>query len=128
MNYYQHTVQQLQRSLYPHQELTDKIIRTKQYIHRHYGEIINLELLAREAYLSKFHFIRLFRRYYGLTPYAYLKEVRLTRAKELLRSGLPVKDVCHAVGFDSIPSFTRLHKATTGITPKRAILAKSLST
>jgi AraC-like DNA-binding protein len=127
MTYYQQTIQQLQRALYPHQELTEKIIRTKQYIHRHYAENINLDLLSREAWLSKFHFIRLFRRYYGLTPYAYLKEVRLTRAKELLRSGLPVKDVCHAVGFDSIPSFTRLYKAATGITPKRAISDKRSS-
>lgn len=127
MTYYQQTVQRLQKTLYPHPELTEKIIRAKQYIHRHYASNIDLDQLIREACLSKFHFIRLFSRYYGCTPHVYLQEVRIQRAKEFLRSGIPIKDVCFAVGFQSIPSFTRLYKRSTGTTPKRAISDKKVS-
>ena len=124
MTYYYQQVLSLRKAVYPHRDLTGKIVRAKQYIDAHYAVNISLDQMAREAHLSKFHFIRIFKRYYGRTPHTYLTEVRLTHAKERLRSNMPVKDVCEAVGFESIPSFTRLFKSMTGRTPKSAILDK----
>jgi len=69
--------------------------------------------------LSKFHFVRLFKANYGRTPYQYLIEVRMKKAKEFLTKGLSVSDVCVSVGFESTPSFTRVFKKITGIMPAR---------
>lgn len=118
----------MQAALYPHQDLAGKIVRAKQYIDEHYGTNINLDVLARQACMSKYHFIRLFTRYYGQTPHIYLRDVRMMQARKLLLQGIPIRHVCFAVGFDSIPSFTRLFKQRTGMTPKRAILDKKVPT
>ncbi len=117
MTYYHEIVLRMRKSIYPNQDITDRIIRAKRYIDDNYASDINLDKIAREVYLSKFHFIRLYKKYYGRTPHTYLKEVRLIHAKQLLRTGSSVKNACHAVGFDSIPSFTRLYKAMTGLPP-----------
>jgi AraC-like DNA-binding protein len=119
MTWYQHVVRELNASLYPNEDITARVIQAKRYIDRHYYLALSLDKMAGEVFLSKFHFIRIYRKYYGTTPYAYLKEVRLAKAKELLRSGMPIKDVCYAVGFDSIPSFTRLYKEWAGASPAR---------
>lgn len=119
MTYYQQIVQQLTRELYPNEDITARVIQAKKYIEHNYYLALSLDKMAGEAFVSKFHFIRIYRKYYGRTPYAFLKEVRLARAKTLLRAGMPIKDVCYAVGFDSIPSFTRLYKEMTGMSPAR---------
>src|SRR5438132_13762519 len=110
MTYYHHIVLQMGRSLYPNQDLTDRIISAKQYMDQHYSSPLCLDEVAQTVYISKFHFIRLYKKYYGQTPHTHLQEIRLTKAKELLRKGIPVRQVCLAIGFDSVPSFTRLYK------------------
>ena len=127
MTYYHQQILSLRTAVYPHRDLTEKIMQAKAYIDTHYAADINLDQIAREAHLSKFHFIRTFSKYYGRTPHIYLREVRLTHAKKLLQKGIPIKNVCLAVGFDSVPSFTRLFKFITGRTPKSAILDKKVS-
>lgn len=131
MTYYQQQVLSIRKAVYPHEDLGEKMVRAKKYIHGHYGGIVSLDVMAQEACMSQFHFIRLFRRYFGRTPHAYLKEVRLAEAKRLLQKGIPIRHVCYAVGFESIPSFTRLYKAVTGNTPgtagKKAIPDKKIS-
>lgn len=127
MTYYHQQVLSLRKAVYPHRDLTEKIMQAKAYIDTHYAADINLDQIAREAGISKFHFIRIFTKYYGRTPHIYLREIRLTHAKELLQKGIPIKNVCMAVGFDSVPSFSRLFKSMTGRTPKSAILDKKVS-
>ncbi|HEX7902917.1 MAG TPA: helix-turn-helix domain-containing protein [Chitinophagaceae bacterium] len=61
--------------------------------------------------------MRLFKNSYGQTPHQYLTEQRIRKAKQLLRSGMPATEVCRAVGFESISSFTRLFKKMTGTPP-----------
>lgn len=73
--------------------------------------------ISDEAYFSKFHFIRLFKKTYGKTPHQYLIFVRIDKAKNLLKAGNPVSDVCVSVGFESISSFSGLFKRTIGLTP-----------
>jgi AraC-like DNA-binding protein len=123
MNFYQQQVLAIGRAVYPHADLGEKVIRAKEYIDNHYGCVIDLSAMAREACMSKFHFIRLFRRYYGRTPHIYLREVRLMHARRLLGAGVPIKNVCYAVGFESVPSFTRLYKSVVGVTPKVSRIA-----
>ena len=119
MTYYSQQIQRLQEELYPRENLTRRIIRAKQFIDHHYEKQIDLEAISGKAYVSKYHFIRLFKRYYGLTPHQYLTRVRIAKAKELLRDGMTVQRVCFAVGYDSITSFSALFKRMTGTTPSR---------
>ena len=76
--------------------------------------------MARLAGLSKFHFHRLFTATYGVTPASYVSQRRVERAQDLLRATtLNVTEVCHAVGFTSLGSFSSRFKEITGETPRQ---------
>ncbi len=102
---------------HPKQYLYRRIVQGKLFIDANYSRPINLDGISDEALFSKFHFIRLFKKAYGRTPHQYLIAVRIEKAKQLLSRNCLVADVCSAVGFDSIGSFTTLFKKVTGITP-----------
>jgi AraC-like DNA-binding protein len=102
---------------YPKQYLYRQIVRAKLFIDEHFASAIDLDNIADEACFSKFHFCRLFRTIYGKTPHQYLTAVRIDHALHLLEQGLSVKEVCFAVGFDSVSSFTGLFKRRIGLTP-----------
>ena len=117
MTFYRDEVTRLGKVLYPHTDLTKKIIQSKNYIDKHFSEDINLDKIAGKALVSKFHFIRLFKRYYGRTPNQYLQEVRIEMAKKLLLKRRSIDEVCNAIGFKSKTSFISLFKKMTGVTP-----------
>ena len=102
---------------YPKIYLYKRIVQAKLFIDTHFSENIDLDNISDEAYFSKFHFIRLFKTIYGKTPHQYLTTVRIENAKELLQNEISVSDVCFAVGFDSISSFTALFKRYTKLSP-----------
>jgi AraC family transcriptional regulator len=82
------------------------------------GDDLSLEMLAREACLSKFHFLRLFRAAFGETPHQYLLRRRVERAQELLaRSALAVSEIGMAVGFDEPSAFSRAFRQRVGVSP-----------
>jgi AraC-like DNA-binding protein len=92
--------------------------RARDVADRDFAEPLDLEALAAEARLSKFHFLRLFRATYGVTPAEYVSMRRIERAQDLLRStNLTVTEVCHAVGFSSLGSFSSRFRAVVGETP-----------
>ena len=92
--------------------------RARDHADRHYAEPLDLDTLARVAGLSRFHFHRLFTTTYGRTPAAYVCERRVERAQDLLRAtNLTVTEVCHAVGFSSLGSFSSRFSHLVGETP-----------
>ena len=117
MTYYNTQVAKISKDIYPKDYLTKQVIRAKHFIDNHFADNLNLDRIAGEAFLSKFHFIRLFKSYYGRTPYQYLTTVRIENAKKLLRSHSTISEICFAVGFDSVTWFTGLFKKMTGFTP-----------
>ena len=102
---------------YPKVYLYRRIVQAKLFIDLHYANNLNLGNIADEAFFSKFHFIRLFKKIYGKSPYQYLKAVRIENAMQLLRVNHPVKEVCFSVGFESISSFSGLFKRMVGLSP-----------
>jgi AraC-like DNA-binding protein len=87
---------------------------------RHYAEPLSLELVARQAGYSRFHFLRAFRKAYGETPRAYLTRRRIERARDLLRSAnLTVTEICHMVGFLSLGSFSDRFTELVGCPPSQ---------
>ena len=92
--------------------------RARDHADRHYAEPLDLERLAAEARLSKYHFLRLFRATYGVTPADYVSRRRIERAQDLLRAtNLTVTEVCHAVGFSSLGSFSSRFRSVVGESP-----------
>ena len=92
--------------------------RARDHADRHYTEPLGLEELAAVAGISKYHFQRLFRATYGRSPATYVTERRIERAQDLLRAtNLTVTEVCHAVGFSSLGSFSSRFRELVGETP-----------
>jgi AraC-like DNA-binding protein len=89
----------------------------RERIDRDYAQPLTLDELAREAALSRFHFVRTFRNVFGVTPGRYLTRVRVERAKALLVDGVSVTEVCFAVGFRSVGSFSSRFRREVGRSP-----------
>ena len=111
---------------YPKIYLYKRIVQAKLFIDNNFDEKIDLDNIADEAYFSKFHFVRLFKKIYGKTPHQYLTFVRIENAKKLLQTDISVSHVCFAIGFDSISSFTALFKKMTGLTPSACQLQQKI--
>jgi AraC-like DNA-binding protein len=98
-------------------EIYQRIAAAKIYIDENYHESIDLEEISQQAFLSRFHFHRLFTKIYRRTPHQYVTQKRLDKAKDLLSENKAVTDVCNEVGFESIGSFSILFKKEIGFAP-----------
>ncbi|MEZ5409885.1 MAG: AraC family transcriptional regulator [Acidimicrobiales bacterium] len=93
--------------------------RARDHADRHFAQPLDLAGLAAVACLSKYHFHRLFTATYGRTPATYLQERRIERAQDLLRAtNLTVTEVCWAVGFSSLGSFSSRFHQIVGESPR----------
>lgn len=89
--------------------------RARDLADQSYAGPLTLEDLAAAANLSKYHFLRLFKATYGMTPMEYVSLRRIERAQDLLRAtNLTVTEVCFAVGFSSLGSFSSRFRAVVG--------------
>ncbi|BCJ72453.1 transcriptional regulator [Catellatospora sp. IY07-71] len=95
-----------------------RLRRARDRMDRDYAQPLDVPALARTALMSPGHFSRSFRAAFGETPYSYLMTRRIERAKALLRRGdLSVTDVCMAVGFTSLGSFSSRFTELVGQSP-----------
>jgi AraC-like DNA-binding protein len=83
----------------------------------HFERDIALDDLAAVAQFSPYHLLRTFRRSVGLTPHAYLIQIRIEEGKRLLRMGNSISDVSASTGFADQSHFTRHFKRIMGVTP-----------
>ncbi len=92
--------------------------RARDLLEREYARPLDVPAMARAALMSPSLFARRFREAYGDTPYGYLQTRRVERAMALLRRGdLSVTDVCMAVGFTSLGSFSSTFTRLVGEPP-----------
>ncbi|BAZ17805.1 AraC family transcriptional regulator [Calothrix sp. NIES-4071] len=89
----------------------------KDYLHDNYNSNVSLEQLVELTNLNRFYLIRLFRNAVGLPPYAYLTQIRVERAKQLLREGKSIADVAFTVGMSDQSHLSRHFKRIVGISP-----------
>lgn len=84
------------------------------------GQRLSLDRIAKESDLSPYHFHRLFRAAYKVTPLEFLTEQRLRRARRLLMTtDLDLDSICLSIGLESASSFSRLFKRRFGQSPGR---------
>jgi len=86
-------------------------------VHDRHAHDLRLEDLSAAVGLTPFQLIGLFKRGVGLTPHAYLTQVRLRRACHYLRRGMPIAQVAAATGFYDQSALNRHFKRCYGITP-----------
>jgi AraC-like DNA-binding protein len=92
--------------------------RARDLLDREYARPLDVPTMARTALMSPSLFSRRFREAFGDTPYGYLQARRVERAMALLRRGrLSVTDVCLAVGFTSLGSFSSTFARLVGEPP-----------
>jgi len=95
-----------------------RAVEAARWLEAHTAEPVRLEDVAREAHLSPFHFLRVFRAVHGVTPHQYLLRLRLARAASLLADEtLSVTDVALESGFADLSNFVRTFRRAAGASP-----------
>lgn len=89
------------------------------YIHENIAEDLTLENISAKMFVSKNHFCKLFADIVGCTPMKYVRQCRITKAKEYLCNGFSVDDTCRLTGFNNLSHFSYIFKKETGLSPKK---------
>lgn len=88
------------------------------YMYKYYCSNINIEDICKEIYLSSSYFKRVFKNKTGKTPYQFLTEIRVEKAKEMLKDkGYTMREVARLCGFSNPGSLSAVFKKNTGISP-----------
>ncbi|QJB31935.1 helix-turn-helix transcriptional regulator [Chitinophaga oryzae] len=97
----------------------DKRIRQSlHYIRTHLDRPISVDTLAESCFLTKDHFIRLFKKDMGSTPGKYIQEQKIEKARRMIMTrDIPVKDLAYSLGFENDAYFNRFFKKMTGENP-----------
>lgn len=96
-----------------------RLRRAIEFMHDNCGRELGLNEIAEAAYLSPFHFTRLFKKLTNTTPHAYLASLRIDQAKRLLaETDLPIAEIGARVGYESQSHFTKVFREATSLTPK----------
>jgi len=100
-------------------EITDnRILKVLRYIRKNIDKTITMEEMTSLCYLSKDHFIRLFKQEMQATPIQYINQKKIEKAQLMLITGnQSVKDIAYALSFENVYYFNRLFKKATGFTP-----------
>lgn len=95
----------------------DAIERARDYLGARFSKQVRLAAVATECGMSAFQLIRVFHRVLGVTPYAYLVQLRVNRARDLLHQGVNVSEVAYSCGFSDQSHLTRVFKKAVGVPP-----------
>ncbi|MDR1115499.1 MAG: AraC family transcriptional regulator [Tannerella sp.] len=108
----------LVKAEYRNGHIEKRILKTLHYIHKNIENAIDIDHLAEICYLTKDHFIRLFKKEMNCTPGKYINRKKIETAQlRLLINGMTIKDTAYSLGFDNVAYFNRLFKNITGESP-----------
>jgi AraC-like DNA-binding protein len=102
-----------------------KVIRAKEFLIENYRRVITLDTLAKIVNLSPYYLLRTFRSNVGITPHDFLTQIRVERAKRLLRLGNSISDVAADTGFVDQAHLTRRFREIMGVTPGRYLSSRT---
>ena len=94
-----------------------KIRQILSYINENLGRALTVGDLAERVYLSRYHFMRLFKAQTGSTVHAYIRQKRLLTAARLIREGIPAGQAAAESGFADYSAFHRAFRASFGVSP-----------
>jgi AraC family transcriptional regulator len=100
----------------------EKLVRAVEYIQDQLDTDLTVSGIAQAVYMSPYHFTRLFKESTGQSPYQYVVDARVRKAKELLTTGkFTISEAAHHVGFVDQSHLTRHFKRIFGLPPKRLL-------
>jgi len=102
-------------ALHGNYQLIEKAI---QYIDAHFKEQPSIDVIAERIGMSKYHFIRVFKEYVGVTPKQFLHSVTLNYAKEHIKESKSILDSSLDIGLSSVSRLHELFVNLIGVTPK----------
>ena len=98
-------------------EYNEKIAAVLSYINEHLSQELSVDALAAQSFLSRYHFMRLFKAQTGYTVHNYIRQKRLNLAARLIREGMPAGRAAAECGFTDYSSFHRAFTQTFGVSP-----------
>jgi AraC-like DNA-binding protein len=101
------------------------IEKAKEYISCNYENDISLDDIARNSYVSPYHFSRIFKIFTSYSPYQYLLNFRLKNAEMMIKNtDLPITEICFACGFNNLENFSAAFKKKFLFSPQSFRLKK----
>lgn len=101
-------------------DLYRRVQTGRAYIDSCFLNTITMESVARVCSLSEYHFFRIFKQVYGISPYQYVIKKRIEFAKEILKDGRhQITEVAYAAGFTDLFTFSKIFKKHVGIAPSK---------
>lgn len=101
------------------EELYRRLYRARDFAASSFTQPLTLNEMARVACLSPNHFLRTFKQVFHQTPHQYLTALRICQAKKLLlQTNSTVTEICFAIGFESLGSFSKLFRCHVGVSPE----------
>jgi AraC-like DNA-binding protein len=105
----------INKQYYTHKVEIDKVIS---YIEENYSIKVNIDDFVKLVHISKYHFLRIFKSFTGLSPYEYLTNYRIKKSKQLLKNTeLSVNEISVYIGYNNVNNFIRDFKKYVEITP-----------
>lgn len=105
---------QVQESCLPKDPVFERV---RDYLHSNLTNEVSLDDLSQVAHMSKYHLLRCFKAYFGMTPHKYWQSHRLNKARKAIELGMPIADVVYTFGFNDLSYFNRCFKPVFGMTP-----------
>jgi AraC-like DNA-binding protein len=99
------------------EEVFRSILQAKNFIDEHITENLSLDEISLNIGISKYHFIRVFKQAFGVSPYQYQKRIRLDRAKLDITKGISILETAIKYGFSDVPTFSKAFKQQFNLTP-----------
>lgn len=100
-----------------HEQALDNAVT---HIMEHYHQSVRLEDLSKIACLSVYHFSRLFKQKFGVSPHQYQMRYRIAKAKELMIcSRLSLTAIAEKIGYGSVFAFSKAFKQAEGVSPRQ---------
>lgn len=109
----------LAKAGYKNEHLEERILKCLSYIHKNIDNPIDIDYLANLCFLTKDHFIRLFKKEMNCTPGRYInqKKIETAQLRILIDSTKSIKDIAYGLGFDDVSYFSRVFTKVTGERP-----------
>lgn len=103
-------------------DLLRRVTKGKEFIDAYFMHSLQIEQIAKEASLSEYHFFRIFKTVFGISPYQYLLQKRLQFSEQAIKRGnTSISDVALDAGFADIHAFSKAFKGYFGVAPSKIV-------
>jgi AraC-like DNA-binding protein len=105
------------KKMITNEEVFRILLDAKAFIDDNLLHNLSLYEITLHAGLSKYHFIRVFKSVFGVSPYQYQKRQQLEYARREIQNGKPISDIAYTLGYADVPTFSKAFKQAFGLPP-----------